>query len=102
MKVWTIPFNHPSPISIFSPANPQTRRPAHSVSVVGSYIRFKQPADRTVHVKGILVFREPPGFGMHTELWDGRRILQGDMDEKHLFSRPRILVWCCDPEMQST
>ncbi|HWY04573.1 MAG TPA: T6SS effector amidase Tae4 family protein [Candidatus Acidoferrum sp.] len=53
-------------------------------------------------VKGILVFREPPGFGMHTELWDGRRILQGDMDEKHLFSRPRILVWCCDPEMQST
>jgi hypothetical protein len=41
-------------------------------------------------VKGILLFREP-GAGMHTELWDGKQILQRDMDEPHLFSRPRIL-----------
>lgn len=53
-------------------------------------------------VKGILLFREPPGAGLHTELWDGRQILQRDMDEAHLFSRPRVLVWCCDPDMQSS
>ena len=51
-------------------------------------------------VKGILLFRES-GAGMHTELWDGRQILQRDMAEAHLFSRPRILVWICDPDLQT-
>ena len=51
-------------------------------------------------VKGILLFRES-GAGMHTELWDGKQILQRDMDEPHLFSRPRILVWICDPDLQT-
>lgn len=51
-------------------------------------------------VKGILLFRDS-GAGLHTELWDGKQILQRDMAEAHLFSRPRVLVWCCDPNMQS-
>ena len=52
-------------------------------------------------VKGILLFREP-GAGMHTELWDGKQILQRDMAEGHLFSRPRVLVWICDPDLQTS
>jgi len=52
-------------------------------------------------VKGILLFREP-GAGMHTELWDGKQILQRDMDEPHLFSRPRVLVWICEPDLQTS
>lgn len=51
-------------------------------------------------VKGILLFRES-GAGLHTELWDGKQILQRDMDEPHLFSRPRVLVWICDPDLQT-
>ncbi len=44
--------------------------------------------------KGILLFRTA-GAGLHTELWDGTRILQRDMDETNLFSQPRVLMWYC-------
>ena len=53
-------------------------------------------------VKGILLFREPPGAGLHTELWDGKQTLQRDMDQTHLFTRPRVLVWICDPDLQAS
>jgi len=49
---------------------------------------------------GLLIFRysalrvpAPKGQFEHTELWDGTQILQRDMAEDFLFSRPRILMW---------
>ena len=49
---------------------------------------------------GLLIFRycnfrvSPlKGEFEHTELWDGTRILQRDMNEKFLFRRPRVLMW---------
>jgi hypothetical protein len=42
--------------------------------------------------QGIMVFRDH-GAGFHTELWDGRQILQRDMNEPALFTQPRVLFW---------
>jgi Type VI secretion system (T6SS), amidase effector protein 4 len=49
---------------------------------------------------GLLLFRystlrvpPPKGQFEHTELWDGSKILQRDMDEGFLFRRPRVLMW---------
>jgi hypothetical protein len=49
---------------------------------------------------GLLIFRysnprlpAPQGQFEHTELWDGTRILQRDMNEQFLFARPRVLMW---------
>jgi hypothetical protein len=49
---------------------------------------------------GLLIFRysdlrvpAPPDQFEHTEFWNGSRILQGDMAEKFLFERPRVLMW---------
>jgi type VI secretion system (T6SS) effector Tae4 (amidase) len=44
--------------------------------------------------KGILLFRSA-GAGLHTEIWDGKQILQRDMDETNLFSQARVLMWYC-------
>jgi hypothetical protein len=52
-------------------------------------------------VKGILLFRDGSA-GKHTELWDGKQIVQRDMAEAALFSVPRVLVWICDPDLQSS
>lgn len=43
---------------------------------------------------GILAFRSS-GYGFHTELWDGRQIVQRDMNEHACFSQPRVLFWDC-------
>jgi hypothetical protein len=43
---------------------------------------------------GILAFRNAQ-FGFHTELWDGRQIVQRDMNEHALFTQPRVLFWDC-------
>jgi Type VI secretion system (T6SS), amidase effector protein 4 len=47
--------------------------------------------------QGVLVFRSS-GAGAHTELWDGKNIIQkagapGGMNEQYVFSQPRILFW---------
>jgi len=42
--------------------------------------------------QGIIVFRDR-GYGFHTELWDGRQILQRDMNEHALFTQPQVLFW---------
>jgi hypothetical protein len=49
---------------------------------------------------GLLIFRysdlkvpAPRGQFEHTELWDGTQILQRDMNEGFLFTRPRVLMW---------
>jgi|SRR3954468_2493972 Type VI secretion system (T6SS), amidase effector protein 4 len=49
---------------------------------------------------GLLLFRfssvgviAPKEEFEHTELWDGTKILQRDMDERFLFGRPRVLMW---------
>jgi hypothetical protein len=49
---------------------------------------------------GVLIFRyagvgvaAPAGEFEHTEIWDGKKTLQRDMNEKFLFSRPRVLMW---------
>ena len=46
--------------------------------------------------RGIITFRNN-GAGFHTELWDGRQILQRDMNENACFSQPRVLFWDCGP-----
>ena len=43
---------------------------------------------------GILLFRST-GYGLHTELWDGHRIVQRGFDETNLFSQYRVLFWDC-------
>jgi hypothetical protein len=45
---------------------------------------------------GILLFRNP-GAGFHTELWDGQKIVQRDMNEHACFTQPRVLFWDCGP-----
>jgi len=45
---------------------------------------------------GILAFRNA-GAGFHTELWNGRQIVQRDMNESVCFSQPRVLFWDCGP-----
>lgn len=49
---------------------------------------------------GVLIFRyagvgavAPEGEFEHAEIWDGKKILQRDMNEKFLFTRPRVLLW---------
>lgn len=41
---------------------------------------------------GIIAFRTS-GAGFHTELWDGRQIVQRDMVEDACFNQPRVLFW---------
>jgi hypothetical protein len=45
---------------------------------------------------GILAFRNA-GAGFHTELWDGRQIVQRNMGEGEdkCFTQPRVLFWDC-------
>ncbi|NOT57904.1 MAG: hypothetical protein HOP18_25150 [Deltaproteobacteria bacterium] len=43
---------------------------------------------------GIVAFRTS-GYGFHTELWNGRRIVQRDMNEHACFAQPRVLFWDC-------
>jgi hypothetical protein len=48
-------------------------------------------------MQGILLFRNT-GAGAHTELWDGKNIIQkagapGGMNEQYIFGQPRILFW---------
>lgn len=55
--------------------------------------------------QGILVFRQGP-YGFHTELWDGNNIKQkagtpAAMNERNLFSKPRILFWEITEEKDS-
>ena len=45
---------------------------------------------------GILVFRNQ-GAGKHTELWDGKQILNRGYNEHALFTQPRVLFWDCLP-----
>lgn len=51
-------------------------------------------------IPGVLIFRHglrgrfaPAGKFEHTEIWDGSQIVQRDMNEKYLFSCPRVLFW---------
>jgi hypothetical protein len=45
---------------------------------------------------GILVMRDT-GYGFHTELWDGKAILQTDIDVNACLTKPRVLFWDCGP-----